>query len=138
MRTIPSALITDSRSVYDRMMTEVLVINRAKKKTSIELLGLKASQQMTTGQRLRCVHSEAQLANAMAKNGPCRELELSYRMQHAWKVVEDEMMRSARRRRQEGIQPLDGSQNARDEKEVVSREMSTMEGKAGGMQVTSA
>ena len=34
------------------------------------------------------------------------ELELFYRMNHAWRIVEDPSMKSARRRRAEGLPPL--------------------------------
>ena len=58
---------------------------------------------------IRWVHSEAQLANGLTKAEDHKELELYYRMQHQWRIVEDEAMRSARKRKSEGLTPLQGS-----------------------------
>ena len=102
---VPGCVVTDSRNVYDKLETEVLSIKGAEKRSNIELLSLKESQASTSLQ-IRWVHSEAQLANALTKAGPCRELELFYRMGHSWRIVEDPQMRSARKRKQEGLQPL--------------------------------
>ena len=99
-------LVTDSRNVYDRLITEVLVVKGAEKRTSLELLSIKESQARTQVQ-LRWVHSEAQLANSLTKQGGGREYELYYKMGHQWRLVEDEAMMSAKRRRENGIQPLE-------------------------------
>ena len=115
VRQVPGCLVTDSRNVYDKLSTEVLVVKGAERKTSIELLGLKESQQKTQV-IIRWVHSEAQLANALTKAGSYKELELFYKMHHSWKVVEDSNMRSARKRLQDGLQPLEGSREPSDEK----------------------
>ena len=52
------------------------------------------------------MHSEAQLANGLTKAGTSREFELYYRMKGRWRIVEDPDMRSARRRKQQGLTPL--------------------------------
>ena len=108
VRRTPGTLITDSRDVFDKLQTEVLVVKGASKRTDIELLSLKEAQQNTL-LTVRWVHSEAQLANALTKGGPCQELELFYRMGHQWRIVEDEAMRSARKRKSEGLAPLEGA-----------------------------
>eukprot|EP00439_Symbiodinium_sp_Y106_P070844 s93_g12.t1 len=97
-------VVTDSRNVYDKLITEVLVIKGAEKRTNIELLSLKEAQR-NHGVIIRWVHSEAQLANALTKHNS-KELELYYRMQHTWRIVEDEQMMSARRRKAAGLEPL--------------------------------
>ena len=102
---IPGCLVTDSRNVYDKMSSEVIVVKGAEKRTSIELLGLKEAQRRTNVV-IRWVHSEAQLANSLTKEHGLRELELFYKMQQQWRIVEDERMLSARRRRELGLQPL--------------------------------
>ena len=107
VKTVIGVLVTDSRNVFDKMQTEVLSIKGAEKRTDIEMISLKESQQ-STGVHIRWVHSEAQLANALTKVGNAKELEMYYRMQHSWKIVEDPQMRSARRRRTEGLEPLAG------------------------------
>ena len=105
VRRVPACLITDSRNVFDKMATEVLSIKGAEKRTHIEMISLKESQH-TTGIEIRWVHSEAQLANALTKVGNAKEMELFYRMHHQWRIVDDPQMRSARRRRTEGLAPL--------------------------------
>ncbi|OLP88362.1 Copia protein [Symbiodinium microadriaticum] len=101
---VTGCLVTDSRNVYDKLQTEVLVIKGAEKRTNIELLSIKEAQR-NHGVLIRWVHSEAQLANALTKHGS-RELELYYRMRHSWRIVEDPEMMSARRRKTAGLEPL--------------------------------
>ena len=104
VQKVLGCLITDSRNVYDKLETSVLSIKGAEKRTNIEMIALKESQEQT-GLVLRWVHSEAQLANALTKRHNCKELELFYSMGHCWKIVEDPEMRSARRRRADGELP---------------------------------
>ena len=66
---------------------------------------MKESQQ-NTGLIIRWVHSEAQLANSLTKVGGKNEIEMFYRMGQKWRIVEDPDMKSARRRKEEGIEPL--------------------------------
>ena len=103
---IPGCVITDSRNVFDKLNTEVLAIKGAEKRSNIEMIALKEAQQRA-GVTLRWVHSEAQLANSLTKAGGSKELELFYRMNFQWKIVEDPEMRSARRRKTQGLDPLD-------------------------------
>ena len=109
VRQILGCLVTDSRNVYDKLETEMLVVKGAEKRTSIELLAIKESQ-MRTGLHVRWVHSEAQLANSLTKSGGHREYDLFIKMKQQWRLVEDETMMSARRRREQGLLPLEQSQ----------------------------
>ena len=109
VRQILGCLVTDSRNVYDKLETEMLVVKGAEKRTSIELLAIKESQ-MRTGLHVRWVHSEAQLANSLTKSGGHREYDLFIKMKQQWRLVEDETMMSARRRREQGLFPLEQSQ----------------------------
>ena len=110
-------VVTDSRNVYDKLETEVMVIKGAEKRTSIEMLALKEAQ-TCTNVKLRWVHSEAQLANSLTKSGGQREYDLYYRMGHKWRLVEDEPMMSARRRKELGLQPLEQSSKRSRVKDV--------------------
>ena len=83
----------------------MLSIKGAERKSNIELLSVKEAQQRTQ-LHVRWVHSEAQLANSLTKMNGGHELETFYRMNHAWRIVEDPNMKSARRRRAEGLPPL--------------------------------
>ena len=47
VKQVPGYLISDSRNVYDKLTTEVLVIKGAEKRANIELLSVKASQMCT-------------------------------------------------------------------------------------------
>ena len=105
VRRIPGCVVTDSRNVYDKMSTEVLSRKGAEKRSNLEMSGLKEAQS-SVGVTLRWVHSEAQLANSLTKAGGAKELEMFYKMQYQWRIVEDPEMRSARKRRAEGMQPL--------------------------------
>ncbi|OLP95213.1 Retrovirus-related Pol polyprotein from transposon TNT 1-94 [Symbiodinium microadriaticum] len=84
--------VSIKRNVFDKLETEVLSIKGAEKRTNIEMISLKESQQSTKVE-IRWVHSEAQLANALTKVGNAKELELFYRMHHRWRIVEDPQMR---------------------------------------------
>ena len=108
VRQTGGCLITDSRNVYDKLSTEVLTVQGEEKKANLELLSVKESQ-MATNLVVRWVHSEAQLANALTKKG-AKEFELYYKMRFMWRIVEDPAMRSARKRRQDGLQPFDQTQ----------------------------
>ena len=105
VRKVPGCVISDSRNVFDKLQTEVVTIKGAERKANIELLSLKEAQSRTQVE-VRWVHSEAQLANSLTKAGGGKEIELFYRMQGRWRIVEDEQMRSARRRKTEGLEPL--------------------------------
>ncbi|OLP91564.1 hypothetical protein AK812_SmicGene26719 [Symbiodinium microadriaticum] len=99
VRRVPGCLITDSRNVYDKLNTEVLIVKGAEKRTDLEMMGLKESQQ-NTELSIRWVHSEAQLANSLTKLGGGKEIETYYQMGYQWRIVEDAQMRSARKRKQ--------------------------------------
>ena len=58
------------------------------------------------------MHSEAQLGNSLTKKNGGKELELFYKMQHTWRVVEDALMRSARKRKVAGLESLEGDSKA--------------------------
>ncbi|OLP78279.1 hypothetical protein AK812_SmicGene41561 [Symbiodinium microadriaticum] len=105
VRKVPGCVISDSRNVFDKLQTEVVTIKGAERKANIELLSLKEAQ-LRTQVEVRWVHSEAQLANSLTKANGGKEIELFYRMNGRWRIVEDEQMRSARRRKTEGLEPL--------------------------------
>ena len=84
VKRVAGCVVTDSRNVYDKLETEVLVIKGAEKRTHIELLALKEAQ-WNTGVNIRWVHSEAQLANSLTKANGMREYELTAR----WDIVGD-------------------------------------------------
>lgn len=106
VRRIEGCVVTDSRNVFDKLECEVLTIRGAEKKTDIELLGLKESQNRN-GTRIRWVHSEAQLSNGLTKAREQKQLDLFYQMGQYWRIVEDSERASARKRKQDGLGPLE-------------------------------
>ena len=90
--------------MYDKLQSTELTIKGAERKTDLTLLCVKHSQHVTNLQ-IRWVHSEAQLGNSLTK-GRTKELEMFYQMAHRWRLVSDDNMMSARRRRQCGLQAL--------------------------------
>ena len=104
VRSVPGCLISDSRNVYDKLQTTELTIRGAEKKIDLELLRLKHSQRETKV-NLRWVHSEAQLGNSLTK-GKTKELQMFYNLGFRWRLVTDDHMRSARKRRLQGLDAL--------------------------------
>ena len=117
---VTGCIISDSRNVYDKLRVEVVSIKGAEKRANIELLSLKEAQQRT-GLLLRWVHSEAQLGNSLTKIGGQKELELFFRMGSVWKIVEDEEMRSARRRKADGLDPLSNQGSQRQQQNTLTQ-----------------
>ena len=111
VRKVPGCLISDSRNVYDKLQTDELAIKGAERRTDLELLCIKHSQRVTN-LLLRWVHSEAQLGNSLTKGGS-KELEFFYNLKSQWRMVSDEQMRSARKRRQEGLDILQQERTTR-------------------------
>ncbi|CAE7515030.1 RE1 [Symbiodinium sp. CCMP2456] len=122
VRMTGGCVVTDSRNVYDRLDTEVMVVKGAEKRTSIELLAIKESQ-ANTSVEMRWVHSEAQLANSLTKAAGLREYELFYKMGHQWRLVEDTTMMSAKRRKELGILPLEQQKDRSKVSKGVSEEV---------------
>ena len=87
----------------------MLTIRGAEKKTDIELLGLKESQNRN-GTKIRWVHSEAQLSNGLTKAREQKQLDLFYQMGQYWRIVEDSERASARKRKLHGLGPLENRQ----------------------------
>lgn len=105
--------MSDSRNVYDKLNTEVLLVRGAEKRTDISLLALKEAQ-VRNGVEVRWVHSEAQLANGLTKSGEHKQLSLFYGMRCRWRVVEDSDMASAKKRREKGLHPLENSNDSKE------------------------
>ena len=103
---VTGCLVTESRNVYDKLATEVIVAKGAEKRVDVTLMRLKESQ-VVNKVLVRWVHSDAQLANGLTKARELRQLLMYYNMGQHWKIVEDPTMSSARKRKEKGQQPLD-------------------------------
>lgn len=105
VNVVDGCVISDSRNVYDKLTTEELSVKGAERRTDLELLCIKSSQR-NNNLLLRWVHSEAQLGNALTKGG-AKELELYYKMNGCWRIVCDDEMQSAKKRRSKGMTALE-------------------------------
>ena len=104
-------VISDSRNVFDKLQSAELSPKGAERRTDIELLCLKSAQRHNN-LHVRWVHSEAQLSNALTKPD-ARELELYYKGNQQWRIVQDEAMRSFRKRKQAGVGIFENSSNTK-------------------------
>ena len=86
---VARCVITDSRNVYDKLRTEVLSIKGAEKESNIELLSLKEAQ--------------ARTKVIMRLNWATRLLDTMPTRSWNWSTKSDPHMRSARKRRTEGL-----------------------------------
>ena len=76
------------------------------KRTSIECLGIRQQKEQTALQ-IRWVHSDAMLADGLTKDRAAKVLLEFFRSGQRWRLVDDPLHRSARKRKTEGIDKLD-------------------------------
>ena len=119
VNSITGCVITDSRNVFDKTATEVICTRGSERRVDLELMSLKYAQ-LRNSVIIRWVHSEAQLANSLTKNEQ-RQLQLWYSMKQRWRIVEDESMTSARKRKELGKDPLEDG--------TISSKQSSTQGK---------
>lgn len=105
VNSVEGTLISDSRNVYDKLQTEELSTKGAERRTDLELMCVKHSQKVNH-LNLRWVHSEAQMGNSLTK-ATGKEIEMFYQLGHRWRIVSDSQMRSARKRKQNGMDVLE-------------------------------
>ena len=102
----PGIVVTDSKNLYDRLDKDTPTIKGEEKRATIEALALKDSSE-ESGTELRWVHSDAQLGNSLTKPTEKGQLQLFFKLGQRWRIVYDENMRSARKRKAVGIKPMD-------------------------------
>ena len=96
----PGTLITDSRSVYDKLQRPYISPTGESKKIDIELLALKNAQK-ETGLEIRWVNSQAMLANSLTKRGEDEQMNRFIACKQTWRIVEDADMFSGKRLKKE-------------------------------------
>ena len=102
----PGITITDSKNLYDKINTDSPTVKGEEKRSTIEALALKDSS-TESGTMLRWVHSDAQLANSLTKPSEKQQLLLFFQLNQSWRIIYDEQMKSARRRKADGIKPME-------------------------------
>ena len=107
LRGLPGVCVTDSKGLYDKLRTVVFSPKGKEKRVDIEAMTMK-DESARAGNTLLWVHGDAQLANSLTKGHEPGQLRLFYSCGARWKLVYDEKFRSGRRRKAEGVAPLDG------------------------------
>lgn len=102
-------LITDSRSVYDKLRRPYISPTGQSKKIDIELLALKNAQR-ETGLEIRWVNSQAMLANSLTKRGEDEQMNRFVACKQTWRIVEDAEMFSGKRLKREHRDLLNSSE----------------------------
>ena len=123
VNSVSGTVVSDSRNVFDKLQTEVLLVRGAEKRTDISLLSLKEAQSRN-GVDIRWVHSEAQLSNGLTKAGEYKQFSLFYDMQCRWRVVEDPEKNSARKRKSLGLHPLENGHTTSMKPPVIPKDWS--------------
>eukprot|EP00435_Cladocopium_sp_Y103_P060542 s1303_g22.t1 len=101
----PGIVVTDSKKLYDRLDRDTPTVKGEEKRATIEALALKDSCN-DTGTMLRWVHSDAQLGNSFTKPTEKSQINLFLQLGQSWKIVYDEKMQSARKRKSQGLSPM--------------------------------
>ncbi|CAK0865379.1 unnamed protein product, partial [Prorocentrum cordatum] len=99
----PGVLVTDGKSGYDAIeKSESAGLGLRDKRTSIECLGIRQQKEQTALQ-IRWVHSDAMLADGLTKDRAAKVLLEFFRSGQRWRLVDDPLHRSARKRKTEGM-----------------------------------
>ena len=106
VRNVRGTLVTDSRSVYDKLQRPYISPTGESKKIDIELTALKQSQN-ETDLEVRWVNSEAMLANTLTKRGEDQQMNRFIACQQVWRIVDDPERFSGKRLKQQGRDLLD-------------------------------
>ena len=124
---IPSALVLNSRGVYDalaRCESACMGLkDKRSKRSGLEAMSLKRSL-VETRCGLRWTHSAAQLADCMTKESEeaQKPFELLKRRGWKWRLVFDPSFTSARKRAQKGHKVLDYLPSSRTEEEFLTHQ----------------
>ncbi|CAK0907600.1 unnamed protein product, partial [Prorocentrum cordatum] len=118
----PGVLVTNGKSGYDAIeKSESAGLGLRDKRTSIECLGIRQQKEQTALQ-IRWVHSDAMLADGLTKDRAAKVLLEFFRSGQRWRLVDDPLHRSARKRKTEGLDKLDHGKPISDDDEAAMLE----------------
>ena len=100
LKQTKAMLIVDAKSMCDAMGNESCGVGMKEKRTGYEMQMIKESAKKS-GLDVRWVNSDAQLADALTKDGD--KLQKFFAMGSAWRITYDPTMLSAKRRKTLGI-----------------------------------
>ena len=100
-------IAADAKSIYDSMRGASGPLEITEKRTAIEMVGIQQSFK-AEDVILRWVHSESNLADSLTKDSAEEPLRTFLSGKQRWRLVQDPLMRSTRRRKQDGLRTLEG------------------------------
>ena len=106
VQRVDGILVIDAKAIYDSMYGASGPLAMEEKRTAIEMMGIQEGIRRQNA-ILRWCHGEANLSDGLTKETAKTQLERFYGNGCVWSLVHDEEMVSARKRRQQGKQPLD-------------------------------
>ena len=106
VQRVEGILVIDAKAIYDSMYGASGPLAMEEKRTAIEMMGIQEGIRRQNA-ILRWCHGEANLSDGLTKETAKTQLERFYDNGCVWSLVHDEEMVSARKRRQQGKQPLD-------------------------------
>jgi hypothetical protein len=102
---IPCFIVTDSKSLFDAHKSQTGGLGMEEKRSALEMVDLR--ERMTREQStLKWVNSEANVADSLTKPGARKPLESFFENNCCWAITKDPLERSARKRKEVGLQPL--------------------------------
>ena len=107
VRTVRGVIAVDAKSIYDSMHGASGPLEITEKRTAIEMVGIQQSFK-AEDVILRWVHSESNLADSLTKDSAEEPLRTFLSGKQRWRLVQDPLMRSTRRRKQDGLRTLEG------------------------------
>ena len=120
IKQIPGGLVSDCRSFYDAINAkESSNLGMKDKRSAIETLSIRQNCQMTSTP-VFWVNSDAQLGDGLTKGKAAFKLEEFFgKHEQQWRLVFDEAVLSAKRRRALGLGPLEDSVRTSGDADLV-------------------
>ena len=123
---IPCIIVTDSKSLYDAYRSQTGGLGMEEKRSALELLDLKermvrADNKLLKGNNiLKWVNSEANLADSLTKPTAKKPLQSFFETGCNWAITLDPLQRSARKRKEQGLEPLTATTEITDRLETAA------------------
>ena len=105
VRKVPGTAVIDAKAIYDALSGRNQTHNMAERRTALELLAY-MKDTLRNGTQTRWVHGDANIADSMTKEG-AEKVILEFMKTFRWKIVNDELERSAKKRKKENLDRLE-------------------------------
>lgn len=107
-RKVPGMLITDAKNLFDKLHRPAVIVKGAEKRSTIEAISLQ-EHLISSDTEIRWVNGDSMIANSLTKPSEKHQFFLFINLGFRWKITYDELMRSAKVRKQQGLEPLQSS-----------------------------